>query len=244
MSEQVEKTDFEQLKEEAKSLGIDLRMNEENMRKAIDAKKQEKGPTGISSSEAKSIETRLRFEEETRQKIIEERALVIERARIIAESESLCIPVTIPENPTELDLARARKKLKMKKKEVKPSPETVAIEAGKRGYYIFTNREQENASHTVNPGGKYTIHLIPDQIHVLSDAHIKLFRKTAIRPVYERVPTGIVPGEDTVGRPAEECIKTSSKPRFAFELVGEAPQEAPFGLVTDAKILKELKTNM
>lgn len=195
---------------------------------------------GLDQSELKNIEARLRFEDETREKIKGERQRTIDRAEIIAESESLCIPIEMSEQPTELELAKARHLLGMKKKEVKPSPETIAIEASKRGYYRFTNREQDDASHTVNLGGKYVIQLIPDQIHVLSEFHIKRWRKCAVTPQYQRVATGVVPGPGTVGQAVDKCQRTGDKPRFSFEYNGEAPQDAPFGLVTDIKILEEL----
>ena len=149
-------------------------------------------------------------------------------------------PIDIADNPTELQLAKARRTLGMKKKEVKPSPETLGIEAGKRGYYIFTNREQDDASHTVNLGGKYVIHLFPDQVHVLTDFHIKRWRKCAVVPQYGKVATGVVPGPGTVGQAAEKCVRTGDKPRFSFEYMGEAPIDAPFGMVTDTVILDKL----
>ncbi len=237
MENQVEKTEKE-LRTEAEELGVNVRnMKPETLKKAIASKKSEKGPTGISVEEAKKIEARLRYESELAEKFRAERKIKTDRAEIIAKSESLSIPIDLPDNPTELDLAKARRSLNMKEKEVRPSPETVAIEAGKRGYYVFTNREQDDASHTVNPGGKYTIHLIPDQIHVLSEAHIKLIRKTAVTPIYKRIKTG----STEEGQMGERCERTGSKPRFAFEFIGPAPQEAPFGLVTDAKILEGLQ---
>ena len=241
MSEpQVKKTDHDELKEQAKELGIDSRMSAEKLKTAIDAKMAEKGPTGISLKDAKDIEARVRFAEETRDKIRREREIVTERAGLIAESESLCIPIDLPETPTELELARARTKLGVKKKQVRPSPETIAIEASKKGYYVFINRIQDDASHSTNPGGKYMIHLIPDQVHVLSEWHVRYFKQHSIEPVYDRVKTGVVPGPNMEGRAVEECRRVSDKPRWAFEYLGEAPQEAKFGLVTDAKILKEL----
>ncbi|KKL05118.1 hypothetical protein LCGC14_2609270, partial [marine sediment metagenome] len=55
---------------------------------------------------------------------------------------------------------------------------------------------------------------------------------------YERVT---VPGPPREGQLGEECKRVGSKPRFSFEYLGEAPQDAPFGLVTDTKILDKLK---
>lgn len=244
MTDQVEETGqarYQRLNKEAKALDIDTKgMNSDAIETAIKSQGEVKGPTGITTDEAASIEARLRFEEETRDKIRAERKITTERAELIAESESLNIPIDLPDTPTILELARARRTLGLKKKEERPSPETLAIEAGKRGYYIFTNREQDDASHTVNLGGKYTIHLIPDQIHVLSDFHIKRWRQCAVVPEYKRVETGVVASDDTAGRLMQECKRVGGKPRFAFEHLGDAPQDAPFGLVTNKKVLEEL----
>lgn len=244
MTDKVEETGqarYQRLKAEAKELDINTEgLNADKLEAAITAVSKAEGPTGITLDEAKSIEAKLRFEEGTRDKIRRERQIATDRAQIIAESESLCIPITLSETPTELELARARRQLGIEKKAIKPSPETLGIEAGKRGYYIFNNLEQEDASHTTNPGGKYTIHLIPDQVHVLSDFHVRLFAKNAVRPVYERVKTGIAAGPETTGQAVEQCQRTASKRRWSFEFISEAPQDAPFGLVTDPKILKEV----
>ncbi len=247
---QVKETGLERLsrlRTEAKKLGITGQMTADEFQAAITAAKENPKtddpletpkPGELSVEEAKKIETRLRYEDEMREKFKRERQLTIDTASIIAESETLNIKIDLPKNPTELDLARARTKLGIKKIEVKPSPETIGIESSKRGYYVFTNREQDNAAHTVNLGGKYTIHLIPDQIHVLSEFHIKTWRRIAIVPTYERVP---VPGPAVEGQMGEECRRVGGKQRFAFEYLGEAPLDAPFGLVTNVKILNELK---
>ena len=257
MTTQVEETGiqrYQRLKAEAKGLGITGNMKSEELEKAIaEAKEAPKvepekvDPLAtpvddgkISLEEAKKIDARLKYEEEAREKFRHERKMIIDRAEIIAESESLCIPIDIPEKPTILQLTKARKTLGMKKKEVKPSPETLGIEAGKRGYYIFTNREQDDAVHTTNLGGKYFITLVPDQVHVLSDFHIKRWRKCAVVPQYSKVQTGVVPGPGTVGQAAEQCVRTGDKPRFAFEYMGEAPINAEFGMVTDTVILDKL----
>ena len=238
MEAQVQETGTDRLnrlREEARELGITGRMTSDDFEAAIKAQKEEPGSLPI--EEAQKIDARLKYEFEAQEKFKRDRQIKLDRASIIAESESLAIPIDLPKNPNELELAKARTSLGMKKLEVKPSPETLAIEAGKRGYYIFTNREQDDASHTVNPGGKYTIHLIPDQIHVLSDAHIKLFRKNATVPQYERVSTG----STIEGEMGQVCRRVGGKPRFSFEYLDEAPQESPFGLVTDSKIITELK---
>ncbi len=246
MENKVTETGMERLRklrEQAKELGIVGRMSADEFQAAITQAKaggivEPVAKTGLSPEEAGKIEARLKYEFEVQEKFRAERQKQIDRATIVTESESLKIPIDLPENPTELELAKARQLLGMKKLEVKPSPETIGIESSKRGYYIFTNREQDDASHTVNLGGKYPIHLIPDQVHVLSEYHIKAWRRIAVSPVYERVP---VPGPPREGQMGEECKRTGGKPRFAFEYLGEAPQDAPFGLVTDTKVLDGLK---
>ncbi len=248
MTDQVEETGqarYQRLNKEAKALDIETKgMNSDAIETAIKSQSEVKGPTGITTDEAASIEARLRFEEETRDKIRAERRIITEKAELIAESESLNIPIDLPDTPTELELAKARRTLGVKKKEERPSPETLGIEAGKRGYYIFTNREQDDASHTVNLGGKYVIHLIPDQIHVLSDFHIKRWRQCAVVPEYKRVDTGVTASDETAGRLMQECKRVGGKPRFAFEYLGEAPQDAEFGLVTNKKILEGLTSTV
>ncbi len=236
------------LREEAKQLGIVGRMTADEFETAIAQARAsgivEKpvvakiGLLDLAPEEAAKIDARLKYEFEAQEEFRIERQKRIDRATIVTESETLKIPIDLPENPTELELAKARQTLGIKKLEVKPSPETIGIESSKRGYYIFTNREQDDASHTPNLGGKYFIHLVPDQVHVLSEYHIKAWRRIAVVPVYERVP---IPGPAVEGQLKEECIRTGSKPRFSFEYLGEAPQDAPFGLVTDMKILDELK---
>lgn len=256
MENKVKETDgmerFRRLQAEAKELGItghhkadefealiaQVKIDNEEAVIVEPIKQSEKSAGSLTPEEAEKIDVRLRYEDDLREKFRVARRIQIDRASIIAESEKLKIKVDLPEKPTELELARARVQLGIKKIEVKPSPETVVIETSKRGYYVFTNREQDDAAHTVNPGGKYTIHLIPDQVHVLSEAHIRLFRKFAVVPVYKRVP---VAGPPVEGQMGEECKRVGSKQRFSFEKLGEAPQDAPFGLVTDTKILDKLR---
>lgn len=251
MTTQVEETGIQRnqrLKAEAKELGITGIAKSDELEKAIaEAKEAPKDELSVPiedgklhPDEASKIRARVKYEDEMRQEFIRARKMATDRAEIIAESESLYIPIDLPVEPTALELAKARRTLGIKKKEVKPSPETLGIEAGKRGYYIFTNREQDDAIHTTNLGGKYFITLVPDQVHVLSDFHIKRWRKCAVVPQYSKVPTGVVPGPGTVGQAAEKCQRTGDKPRFAFEHMGEAPIDAPFGMVTDTVILDKL----
>ncbi len=238
---------YHELQARAKGLGVEtINVSTELLEAAIKAKlaqpSSEKPKPGITAEQAAEIQEKARFEFEIQEKFRLERQVQIDRAAIVTKARSRGISIDIPEKPTELELAKARLTLDMKKAEIRPSPETVAIESSKRGYYIFTNLEQDDAGHTINPGGKHVIDLFPDQIHVLSAFHIKFCRQKAVTPIYGRVAVpGLVPGPETVGRMKEECKRTGSKPRFSFEYLGEAPQDAPFGIVTDMKILDGLR---
>lgn len=212
-------SELERLRGEAVKLGLDVDgMDKDEVVKAIQRKQ-------ISDTE------RIRIEE--REKIMQEQRMKQERAEIVVESESLGIPVELPEVCTELDLAKARRDLGLKKKIPKPSPETLAIEASKKGYYIFRNLEQDDVDVSCCPGGKYHFDFIPDKVHVLPDWLVRKFLpQRAIFPIYGRVPRGDGKGEDTV--------RTGTKPRFTFEFIDEAPQEAKFGIVLDEALLAKL----
>lgn len=242
---------FRRVQAEAKALGITGQHKADEYETLIAEKKAGGQETetaspatiesGLTDDEAAKIDAEMKYRFEAEEKIREQRRIQTEKAGIVAESESLGIAVDLPENPTELQLAKARVKLGIEKTQVKPSPETVAIEASKRNYYEFMNIEQRDASHSTNPGGKYMIHLIAGQIHVLTEWHVKHFKQKSITPVYERRDTGITPGPNTVGELAQKCVKVRGEPRWMFEYLGEAPQDAPFGLVTDMKVLNELR---
>ena len=247
MEPKVEETGQERLnrvRAEAATLGIKGQYTADKFEELIAQARAsgvvEKTQPSITAEEAEKIDLRMKYEEEARQKFKVARQIQLDRASIIAESESAGVVIDLPEKPTELDLARARTKLGIEKAEVKPSPETLAIEASKKRYYTFRNLEQSDAAHTVNTGGKYYFNLIPGQIHVLPEWLIRFCRRKAVTPKYERVPTGVTPGPDTVGQIAVECKRVGGEPRFLFDDLGEAPQDAPFGLVTNTEILSEL----
>ncbi len=251
--------EYHRLKRVAKGLGIDVDgMNKESLIKAIDANgttepkvapteierlRSESVKLGIEAEnmdkgelvkaiQRKEIAERVRIEAEEREKLQLEYRLRNERAGLIAESESLAIPIELPEPCTELDLAQARRRLGIKKSEVKPSPETLAIEASKKGYYIFRNLEQDDVDVSCNVGGKHRFDFIPDQVHVLPAWLIGYMRQRAVFPVYGRVPRADGKGEDTK--------KTGEKQRFVFEFIEDAPQEAEFGVVLDESLKARL----
>jgi hypothetical protein len=212
----------ERLRGEAGKLGVETDgMNKDDLVAAI---------------QRKQIAATVRIEAEEREKLKQEYRLTQERSEIIAESESLGIPIELPDPCTVLDLAKARQKLGMEKTRVKPSPETLAIEASEKNYYIFRNLEQDDVDVSCNVGGKYRFDFIPDQIHVLPKYITTYMRKRAVVPVYSRIQ---VPGA-TEGSFKEITKKTSVKQRFSFEFVDKAPQEAEFGVVLDEALKAKL----
>ena len=224
MTDQVKKTEnegaseYHRLNKVAKNFGIETDgMKLDELKSAI---------------QRKQIADTVRIEAEEREKLKIEYRLKQERSEIIAESESLAIPINLPDPCTELDLAKARRTLGMEKTKVKPSPETIAIEASKKKYYIFRNLEQDDVDVSCNVGGKYHFDLIPDRIHCLPEYLLKHMREKAIVPVYSRVPRTDGKGENTV--------RTGTKSRFTFEEISDAPIEAEFGAVLDETLVEKL----
>lgn len=187
----------------------------------------------VAAIQRKQIADRLRIETEEREKLHHEYRMKADRAEILAESESLAIAITLPENCTELDLAKARQKLGIEKKTPKPSIETLAIEASKKGYYIFRNLEQQDMDGVFFPGDKYRFEVIHDELHVLPEWLVQEYiPQQAIFPVYGRVPRADGKGEDTA--------RTGSRPRWSFDYRGPAPQESEFGVVRDESLREKL----
>lgn len=114
----------------------------------------------------------------------------------------------------------------------KPSPETLAIEASKKVYAIFNNREEEGLDITINKGGKYTFHFFDNKVHVVPEWLVKHLREKCLSPRYE------MRKNPATGN--TESVLASSKPRFLFEVLGDAPKDASFGIVLDDKVLEKL----
>ena len=123
----------------------------------------------------------------------------------------------------------------------KPSPETVGIEGGihpltgkeippsKKGYYIFTNIEDPECDVGTNPGGKYTWRFYPNRLHLACEWIVEHCRLKARTPIYAEVEN------PQTGNTESRMV--SSKARFAFDKVADAPQDGKFGVVTDAGLL-------
>lgn len=158
-------------------------------------------------------------------------------AEVKASADLLGITIKIPEDPTILDVIRLEKELGIKKKIPKPSPETLAIEASKKVYAIF--KENDDVDVHVNVGGKHNFHFWPEKIHVLPEWLINQYRSK--KNPFGKHPVSVK--EEVHGHPtiAERMSPTKMRSRFTFEIIGDAPQNAKFGVVTDEKILSKLE---
>jgi len=137
------------------------------------------------------------------------------------------------------------------KGDLKPSPETICIEGGtcpvtfqkippsKKKYYMFRNNEDEGVRRILRKGEKYRFELYDARIHILPECLVKGvkhtefvkmegLRKTAQYPVYEDRENPITK--------IKESVIAGYRPRFGFEELEEAPNNAPFGVVLDKKI--------
>lgn len=170
----------------------------------------------------------------------------IDIAEIKAEAGIRGIKIDIPKEPTLVDIARLKKELNLMIKESKPSPETLAIEASKKVYAIFHNREQEDMDVTFCPGGKHWFHLWPEKVHILPEWLIGWLRKAARYPIYDKT---MVPNPQAVkmGGTVEKVGRVGWKQRFLFEVINDdrgqpakVPDKASFGVVLDPKILSKL----
>lgn len=177
--------------------------------------------------------------EEIREKLRNKAKLRQRVAEVKASADLLKISIEIPDDPTILDVVRLEKELGIKKKIAKPSPETLAIEGSKTVYAIFRNLVQEDVDVRANPGGKYWFHFWPGKVHVVPEWLVSFYRSrkntAGTRPVtkYKEVT-----GHDKI---AARMTRTEMQQRFAFEIIGNAPKGAKFGVVTDETILSELE---
>lgn len=118
-------------------------------------------------------------------------------------------------------------------KKFNPSPETLAIEKSKRKYYKFLNLEEAGVDVTFRKGEKYRFHIFDARIHVLPEWVVRNLRKTATVPVFENKPDP-VSGQIM-------SMRTGSRQRFSFEELGNAPDDAEFGVVLDDETLRQFQ---
>lgn len=126
----------------------------------------------------------------------------------------------------------AKVKLGLSDKGHKPSPETQKINESKRKYYRFTNLEEEGVNVTLRKGEKHRFNLFDGRVHILPEWLVKNLRRTAVSPVFQD-------REDPItGR--MRSVQTGVRPRFSFEELDIAPDDAEFGIVLDESVLNRL----
>lgn len=216
----------EELLEYAKRLNLKVAKNitEDTLRRAVETE-------AIRQTETIKQTERLKLEEKSR--------MNRDLAEIRAEAEVRGVSISIPPNPTITDVVKLKKQLNLAIKEPKPSPETVAIETSKKVYAVFHNMEQKDMDITCNPGGKHWFHLWPEKVHVLPEWLIDYWRRTAVVPIYDKkmVPN---PQSVEIGGVVEKSKRVGSQQRFLFDILGDAPPKASFGVVLDEKTLSKL----
>jgi hypothetical protein len=190
--------------------------------------------------ETEVIKKSVELEEKVRLRLQEQSRMNRDIADIQAEASLRGIKIEIPKEPKLTDIMRLKKELDLMIKEPKPSPETLAIEKSKKVYAVFHNREQEDMDiPDFTVGGKHWFHLWPEKVHILPEWLINHWRKTARYPLYGKTtvpnPQGV-----KVGETIEKVGRIGWKQRFLFEILGDAPSDASFGVVLDEKILSKL----
>ena len=187
-----------------------------------------------------SIRQTVEIEERARLKYQEQHKMKNDIAEIRAEADIRNIKLEIPQEPTLTDIIRLKKQLNLSIKELKPSPETIAIEKSKKVYAIFRNLQQKDEDVHFNVGGKYWFHLWPGKVYVIPEWLINYCRRTAIEPNYEKKILRTLETDQT-DEWVEQSVRTESEQRWSFETLGDAPKDASFGIVVDSDILKSLK---
>ncbi|KKN19560.1 hypothetical protein LCGC14_0944460 [marine sediment metagenome] len=190
--------------------------------------------------EMEAIKRTVEIEERARLKLQQESKMRLDLAEIRAEADIRGVTIDIPKEPTLTDIARLKKELDIIIKEPKPSPETLAIESSKKVYAIFRNLEQDDMDVLRNPGGKHWFHFWPDKVHVIPEWLIGYYRKTATVPRYEKKTVRTLETAQ-IQETIEKVVRTKDRQRFSFEVLGDAPDDASFGIVTDSQIISSLE---
>ena len=121
----------------------------------------------------------------------------------------------------------------------KPSPETIAIANSKKVYAVYFNRTEDKGTDIeFNKGCTHTFHLYDRYIHIMPQYLIDEAENLDI-------PTGKMPihgtrKDTTPGVIGERSVIIGHESRFDYKVLGDAPQDAKFGVVLDQDIYKKL----
>ncbi len=120
----------------------------------------------------------------------------------------------------------------------KPAPETILIATSKKVYALFTNLQDEGADIEFNKGCTHTFHLYHDYLHILPQCLIDE-NKDSSSPIGKRPVHAMRRNPNSrVDNMASTII--GHKRRYSYEVYGDAPQDAPFGVVLDKEIYDKL----
>lgn len=213
--DQPEKDGVKFLREQAKEFGIDCPPN------LVPGERMDKLKLDITHARMKK---RIVEEEKVRAEIRAAAEIKRRVADVEAEARLNHVEVTIPSDPTLADVVRLEKQLKMKVAEPKPSPETLAIRASKKVYATFINLEEKGVDVVSAPGGEHRFHCWPGKKHVIPEWLIKYHDEQCTVPVIKGV-------KNAEGNTIP--TKVGEEKRFLWQVHGDAPADAPFGVVIE-----------
>lgn len=214
-------------------LGFAKKLNLEHAKNITDDKLR-------SMIETEAIRKSVELEEKVRIRLQEESKMRREISEIKAEAELRAIKIEIPDNPSMTEIIGLKKKLNLMIKEPKPSPETIAIEASKKVYALFRNLEQKDMDVNFCVGGKYWFHFWPGKVHIIPQWLIGYCRRQAVYPDYQKKTVKTLETAK-VDEQVERSVRAGDEQRFTFEVLGDAPDDASFGIVLDESLLSKLK---
>jgi hypothetical protein len=116
----------------------------------------------------------------------------------------------------------------------KPSPETIAIANSKKVYAVFHNLEEEGVDVEFNKGCTHNFHWYDQYIHIVPQCLVEENRDRQ-NPIGKR-PIHGMRKDPRIQMANEVSTIIGHKPRYRLEVLGDAPQEAQFGVIIDKKL--------
>ena len=185
--------------------------------------------------------------------------LTIEQLREKAKKLGLKVPPNIKYAKLEemVQVAVYKKELELKEKakaerakdvsamlsldpqtKARPAPETIAIANSKKVYAVYEDANDDEADIEFNKGCTHTFHLYHGYLHVLPQCLIDE-NKDMNNPIGKRPVHAM--RQNTNSR-VDNMTSTivGHKRRYRYEVYGDAPQDAKFGVILDKAIYDEL----